>query len=116
MEIPDVLPSVGGVSGKRVVITGASRGLGELVAHAFSRAGAKVALVARTESDLKAVAATLPGPTLVLSGDVRDAAFNDAVADATVAEWGGVDVWISNAGSPRSSPARSPRRRGSSGR
>jgi len=44
-----------------VVITGASRGLGELIAHAFSRAGAKVVLVARTESDLKAVAATLPG-------------------------------------------------------
>jgi NAD(P)-dependent dehydrogenase (short-subunit alcohol dehydrogenase family) len=98
MEIPDELPSVGGVSGKRVVITGASRGLGELVAHAFSRAGAKVALVARTESDLKAVAASLAGPTLVLSGDVRDGEFNEAVADATVAEWGGVDVWISNAG------------------
>ncbi len=98
MEIPDVLPSVGGVSDKRVVITGASRGLGELVAHAFSRAGAKVALVARTESDLKAVAATLAGPTLVLSGDVREPEFNEAVADATVAEWGGVDVWISNAG------------------
>ena len=60
--------------------------------------GASVALVARTEKDLKAVAGELPGPSLVLSGDVRDAAFNDAVADATVGEWGGVDVWICNAG------------------
>ena len=40
--------------GKRVVLTGASRGLGELLAHAFSQAGARVALVARTEADLKA--------------------------------------------------------------
>ena len=41
---------------------------------------------------------TLPGETLVFSGDVRDADFNEAVADGTVAEWGGVDVWICNAG------------------
>jgi NAD(P)-dependent dehydrogenase (short-subunit alcohol dehydrogenase family) len=52
IEIPDVFPGVGDVSGKRVVITGAGRGLGELVAHAFSRSGAKVALMARTERDL----------------------------------------------------------------
>ena len=86
------------VTGKRVVITGASRGLGRLLAHAFSHGGARVALVARTETDLKAVAEELPGPSLVLSGDVTDAEFNEAVADATVAEWGGVDVWICNAG------------------
>jgi NAD(P)-dependent dehydrogenase (short-subunit alcohol dehydrogenase family) len=34
----------------------------------------------------------------VCSGDVTDVDFNEAVADATVAEWGGVDVWICNAG------------------
>ena len=98
IEIPDLFPSVRDVSGKRVVITGAGRGLGELIAHAFSEAGAKVALVARTERDLKAVADMLPGPALVFSGDVRDADFNEAVADGTVSEWGGLDVWICNAG------------------
>ena len=41
------------LTGKRVVITGAGRGLGRLLAHAFSQAGARVALVARTETDLK---------------------------------------------------------------
>jgi NAD(P)-dependent dehydrogenase (short-subunit alcohol dehydrogenase family) len=86
------------VRGRRVVITGASRGLGAWLAQAFSGAGASVALVARTEKDLKAVADTLDGPTLVLSGDVTDEDFNEAVADATVREWGGVDVWIGNAG------------------
>src|SRR5262245_17255773 len=98
IEIPEAFPSPGDVRGRRVVITGASRGLGTVLAHAFSRAGARVALVARTEKDLKAVAEALPGPTLVVSGDVTDEDFNEAVADATVAEWGGVDAWIANAG------------------
>ena len=98
IEIPRSFPRSGEVAGKRVVITGASRGLGRLLAHAFSADGAMVALVARSETDLKAVAAELPGSTLVFSGDVTDSAFDEAVADATVAEWGGVDVWISNAG------------------
>lgn len=98
IEIPGAFPSAGDVAGKRVVITGASRGLGRLLAHAFSSAGARLALVARTEKDLKAVAAELPGPTLVCAGDVTDADCNEAAADAAVAEWGGVDVWICNAG------------------
>jgi NAD(P)-dependent dehydrogenase (short-subunit alcohol dehydrogenase family) len=98
IEIPPALPQGGDVRGKRVVLTGASRGLGRLLAHAFSQAGAQVALVARTEADLERVAAQLPGPSLVFSGDVADEAFNEAIADATVAEWGGLDVWIGNAG------------------
>jgi NAD(P)-dependent dehydrogenase (short-subunit alcohol dehydrogenase family) len=98
IEIPSSLPRGADVGGKRVVLTGASRGLGRLLAHAFSRGGARVALVARTETDLKAVAAELPGPALVLAGDVTDEEFNESVADAAVAEWGGLDVWIANAG------------------
>ena len=98
IEIPRSFPRSGQVSGKRVVITGASRGLGRLLAHAFSAEGALVALVARSETDLKAVAEELPGSSLVFSGDVTDADFDEAVADGAVAEWGGLDVWISNAG------------------
>jgi NAD(P)-dependent dehydrogenase (short-subunit alcohol dehydrogenase family) len=98
IAIPDEFPGPGAVAGKRVVITGASRGLGTLLAHAFSRAGSSVALVARTERDLKGVAEALEGPSLVLAGDVTDEDFNEAVADAVVAEWGGLDVWIANAG------------------
>ena len=98
IEIPPAWPSGGDVDGKRIVLTGAGRGLGRLLAHAFSEGGAQVALVARTEADLKEVARELSGPSLVLSGDVTDEAFNEAVADATVSEWGGVDVWVCNAG------------------
>ncbi|HEY7107324.1 MAG TPA: SDR family NAD(P)-dependent oxidoreductase [Acidimicrobiia bacterium] len=98
IEIPASFPVAADVAGKRVVITGAGRGLGRLLAHAFSDAGAHVALVARTETDLKTVAQELPGPSLVFGGDVTDGAFNDDVADAAVVEWGGLDVWICNAG------------------
>jgi NAD(P)-dependent dehydrogenase (short-subunit alcohol dehydrogenase family) len=98
IDVPPGFPESGNVHGKRVVITGAGRGLGRLLAHAFSQAGATVALVARTETDLKTVADELPGPSLVLAGDVTDADANEAAADATVAEWGGLDVWICNAG------------------
>ena len=98
IEIPETFPIAGEVTGKRVVITGAGRGLGSVLAHAFSGAGALVALVSRTEHDLKTVAEALPGPSLVLAGDVTDEDFNEEVADAAVAEWGGLDAWICNAG------------------
>ncbi len=98
IDIPASFAGGADVAGKRVVITGASRGLGRLLAHAFSQGGARVALVARTETDLKAVADELPGPAFVCSGEVTDDEFNEAIADAVVDEWGGVDVWICNAG------------------
>ena len=98
IEIPPSLPRGGDVADKRVVLTGAGRGLGRLLAHAFSQAGARVTLVARTETDLKEVADELPGPSLVCAGDVTDDGFNREVAAATVGEWGGLDVWICNAG------------------
>ncbi len=98
IEIPDRFPSGADVTGKRVVLTGAGRGLGRLLAHAFSAAGADLALVARSESDLKALSTELPGRSIALAGDVTDERFNEDVADAVVAEWGGLDVWIANAG------------------
>ncbi|HEY5840689.1 MAG TPA: SDR family oxidoreductase [Mycobacterium sp.] len=86
------------VAGRRVVITGAGRGLGSVVARAFDDAGAHLALVARSENTLKEFAKTLHGDALVCAGDVRDAEFNDGVARQMVERFGGVDVWICNAG------------------
>jgi len=98
IEIPGSFPDAGAVAGKRVVVTGAGRGLGRLLAHAFSHSGAHVAVIARTEKDLKELADELPGPVLVIAGDVTDEAFNDGAADAVVDAWDGIDVWICNAG------------------
>ena len=72
IDIPESFAGTADVAGKRVVITGAGRGLGRLLAHAFSQGGARVTLVARTETELKTVADELPGPALVVCGDCHD--------------------------------------------
>lgn len=86
------------VSGRRVVITGAGRGLGRVLASAFDAAGARLGLVARSETALKEVADSLLDDPLVCAGDVRDAEFNESVAAGMLERFGGVDVWICNAG------------------
>lgn len=88
----------GDVEGRRVVITGAGRGLGRLLATAFDSAGASVGLVARSRGALDAVAASLEGEPVVCAGDVRDAGFNESVVHGMVERFGGLDVWIANAG------------------
>lgn len=88
----------GDVSGRRVVVTGAGRGLGRVLAQAFDAGGAQLGLVARSEPALQDVAASLRGDALVCAGDVRDVTFNESVAKAMVDRFGGVDVWICNAG------------------
>ena len=86
-----------------------SRGLGRLLAHAFSQAGA-LGRARRPHRGRPQGASppSCPGRRSCAPATSTDEAFNEAVADATVAEWGGVDVWIGNAGiSPdRGRPAR----------
>ena len=90
-------PGYGDVAGRRVVITGAGRGLGRVLAAAFDSAGAHLGLVARTGPALLEVAGTLQGEALVCAGDVRQEGFNETVAESMVDRFGGVDVWICNA-------------------
>jgi NAD(P)-dependent dehydrogenase (short-subunit alcohol dehydrogenase family) len=98
MSIPDVLPAPGDVRDKRVVVTGASRGLGRVIATAFARFGATLGLVARTEGPLRQLTDALPGKHLTFVGDVRDEEFNAHVAESMASECGGLDGWIANAG------------------
>lgn len=102
MRTPTDFPSPGDVSGRRVVVTGASRGLGWVIAAAFHAADALVALVGKDEVRLKKAASRLGEPgsreVLAIPADVSDDADNEALADTVVARWGGVDVWIANAG------------------
>ena len=87
------------LAGQRVVLTGAGRGLGVEIATAFATAGARVALVARTVEQLTETKNALPGSGhMALPGDVRSPEFNEFVADQVCTEWGGLDVWIANAG------------------
>ncbi len=86
------------MQGKVVVITGASRGIGAQAARVFAQAGAQVALLARTEAAVQALAAEIGPQALAVACDVSDwQAVQDAVA-AVLARFGRIDVWIGNAG------------------
>jgi NAD(P)-dependent dehydrogenase (short-subunit alcohol dehydrogenase family) len=98
---PGFLPGHADVAGRRVVITGAGRGLGRVLATAFDAAGASLALVARSKPELEELAGRLAGDHLVCAGDIRDELFNETVAERTTERFGGVDVWIANAGVSR---------------
>jgi NAD(P)-dependent dehydrogenase (short-subunit alcohol dehydrogenase family) len=69
-----------------------------MIAPALVAAGAKVALTARSEHALIEMRKELGDSCMTVAADVSDPAMNDAVADQVVREWGGLDVWISNAG------------------
>lgn len=87
-----------GMTGKTVMITGASRGIGAAAARSFAEAGANVVLLARSEAEITALAAEIGTNALAIRCDVADfAAVSGAVAQ-TVERFGAVDVYIGNAG------------------
>ena len=89
------------LSGKRVVITGASQGIGAAAAVALAQAGADVAFTYRSadaEAEKTASAIRDAGRnTIVLKGDTGDSMHVQELADRVVSDWGGIDVWINNA-------------------
>lgn len=87
--------------GKIALITGASSGIGEATAVALAEQGAAVAIAARRLDRLEALKQTLEqdGATvLTLELDVTDEAACAAAVDRTVAELGGLDIVVNNAG------------------
>jgi NAD(P)-dependent dehydrogenase (short-subunit alcohol dehydrogenase family) len=89
------------LSGKRVIVTGGSRGIGLAIAKAFAREGARVAICARSEPELERAAAELhrhAAAVIAQSVDVRDTAAVRAFVDDVAARWSGVDVLVNNAG------------------
>lgn len=90
-------------SDTRVVVTGASRGIGRAIAQAFAERGCQVGLVARSGEELNELAAALPGSGhRALPADVGD---RDEVARA-IADFGRVDVVVANAGVAHYGPFR----------
>jgi short-subunit dehydrogenase len=84
------------LQGKRVLITGASRGIGRSLATAFAGAGATVALVARDGAALEAMAGELGGSAH--PADLLDRDQLGGLLDRVEAEAGPVDVLVNNAG------------------
>ena len=88
--------------GTRVLVTGASRGIGRSLATAFARAGAEVALVARDAAALEALAAELGGtahPT-----DLLDLEQRNRLVERVEGEAGPIDVLVNNAGLAHEGP------------
>jgi NAD(P)-dependent dehydrogenase (short-subunit alcohol dehydrogenase family) len=90
------------VATRNCLVTGASRGIGAVIAARLSQAGHRVALTARGAEELADVAGKLPGPTLTIPSDVTEPP--DAVFHAVEQAWGPVEVLVLNAGSAVGGP------------
>src|SRR5690348_11045981 len=84
-----------GLSGKRCVVTGASRGIGRATAALLAAEGARLLLVAR---DGEALAAGAPAGAELLAADVTQPDAGERVVAACVERLGGIDVLVNNAG------------------
>jgi hypothetical protein len=93
------------LKGKRVIVTGASRGIGAAVTKGFAREGARLAICARSADAIGAIgkeAKLLGAQDVVASSvDVRETGQVRAWVDEIAASWGGIDVLVNNAGQGR---------------
>ncbi|HEY1905113.1 MAG TPA: SDR family NAD(P)-dependent oxidoreductase [Myxococcaceae bacterium] len=92
-------------SGPVVVITGASAGIGAALARELAGRHASLVLTARREELLQEMAATLGTPVEVAPGDVTRRVDVERVLERALARFGGVDVWVNNAGRGISRPS-----------
>lgn len=84
--------------GTRILLTGASRGIGRVLAAELAGRGATLGLAARGEEALRALAAELPGEHHVLPCDVGDRASVERAVAGFIEQAGGLEVVIANAG------------------
>jgi len=95
------------LSGRVAIVTGGSIGLGRQMAQGLAEMGANVVLCARKKERCEAAAEelrTLGVKTMALGCDVKDPASVNDVVDATVAEFGRIDILINNAGTSWGAP------------
>ena len=86
-------------TGKTVIVTGSSTGIGAGIARRFHDEGANVVINARNAEKCEAMAATLDdGRTLVVAGDVSSSAFAAEIVSKTVERFGALDCLVNNAG------------------
>jgi len=97
------------LSGKVALVTGARRGLGKAIALTMARAGAQVAVNdvadgARESEQVAEEIRALGRKALVVAADITDAGQVQAMVERVVAEAGGLDVLVNNAGITRDTP------------
>ena len=95
------VPALFSLEGQVAIVTGAGKGIGRACAVALAQAGADVALAARTQADLDAVAAevrALGRRAITVACDVNDNSALDNLVERTKAELGKISILINNAG------------------
>src|SRR5688572_2263119 len=89
------------LQGKKVLITGGTKGIGLAIAEEFASLGAEVFIVARNADDVKSVAARLTEKghrVSGLAGDVSDGRFRKQLVEQITSTWDALDVLVHNVG------------------
>ena len=102
-----IAPQPNALSGRTILMSGGSRGIGLAIAVAAARAGANVALLAKTDTPHPTLAGTIHtaveeinaagGQGLAIVGDVREDADVQRAVDATIERFGSIDIVVNNA-------------------
>jgi NAD(P)-dependent dehydrogenase (short-subunit alcohol dehydrogenase family) len=88
------------LSGKVAIVTGASKGIGEAIAHALASAGATVVVNSRKQSEIEQVASDIQakgGTAAAFAGNVGKGADVQALVDYCLSTFGGIDILVNNA-------------------
>lgn len=98
-----LIARAGYFTGKVVLITGASRGIGRALAHAFAARGARLVLAARNQDQLNTVADECRSinphiEILIVPTDVTDEAQRENLVRAAIERFGQIDILVNNAG------------------
>ena len=91
------------VDGETAIVTGSSSGIGKSIAERFAEDGVDVVVCSREQENVDPVAEAInesdsPGRALAVECDVTDREAVEALVEATVEEFGGLDVLVNNAG------------------
>ena len=96
------------LSGRKAIVTGASRGIGQAIAQALASAGAELAVTARDTASLEETFGRIAaggGAARTFALDVRDTKACAEVMEAAAEALGGIDILINNAGYEEIRPA-----------
>jgi len=92
------------LTGKRILITGGSKGIGFACAQAFIAEGAKIALCSRSQDNLDQACRALPG-AYGFAADLTDASSALAMVEEVEQQIGPIDILVTSAGAARRTPA-----------
>jgi gluconate 5-dehydrogenase len=101
--MPDTMPALFDLSGRRALVTGSSQGIGLALARGLMEAGAQVILNGRNRDKLQDVTATLPGAE-ALAFDVADHEAARSAIDFYESTSGPIDILVNNAGIQHRAP------------